>query len=477
MGFDSLNKLWESTREASHDFRVSTEIFPSFDVDRIAKTLNLTELAKRNGEKNLPESDDDGLDEVESKIIETIENEKKAAYQLLEDQFHVLSDRLNNLDFEGQFGRIRQAVSSSVGDFKAEVASGKDELHPLRNQLHEARQEKADFRKRYNIKRAARVHGGAWKFFKIAVLILVFVLETMGNGFFLAKGSEQGLIGGITAAAGFSAVNVGFAVILALFCVKLVNHRSFFLKLIGSLSILAYLLLAGTMNLALAHYREAAITNLAQASTEVITRLKTAPFGLAEFDSWLLFALGILLSLVAFIDGLYMSDPYPGYGGVESRTRSAYKRYIDRKNELIESLKDIRDDHNEKVEDIIRDLSKRRQEHSAIIGSRVRMVGLFTTHQNQLEAAANTLLKLYRSANTTVRTTPQPAHFKRAYELPRINPQATLPGEWNDVELGSSIKAAQAELADQIKQIGAELEAGVASYHQLDSLFPDVGDG
>ena len=40
---------------------------------------------------------------------------------------------------------------------------------------------------------------------------------------------------------------------------------------------------------------------------------KTDPFGLIEFQSWLLFVLGVVFSIVALIDGLIMRDKYPGY--------------------------------------------------------------------------------------------------------------------------------------------------------------------
>src|SRR5262249_29676047 len=154
-----------------------------------------------------------------------------------------------------------------------------------------------------------------------------------------------------------------------------------------------------------------------------------------DFNSWILLIIGILFSIIAFIDGMYLSDPYPGYSGVESRARAAEEEYRNRKEELIGGLKDIRDEHNEKVTEIINDLSKRRLEHKAIIGHRARLTDLFSTYQNQLESAANSLLRLYRSTNVRARKDEPPAYFARDYELVRIIPSPTLPGEWDDAEL------------------------------------------
>jgi hypothetical protein len=47
--------------------------------------------------------------------------------------------------------------------------------------------------------------------------------------------------------------------------------------------------------------------------------LKTSPLGLQELNSWLLFGVGLMFSLFAFIDGCYLTDPYPGFAGVQNR--------------------------------------------------------------------------------------------------------------------------------------------------------------
>ncbi len=86
----------------------------------------------------------------------------------------------------------------------------------------------------------------------------------------------------------------------------------------------------------------------------------------------MLFAVGLMFSLFAFIDGCYLTDPYPGSAGVQKRLDAARSNYIDRKLDLIDDLRDIRDEHNGKIEEIIRDLSMRRQETAAIIAHRAR---------------------------------------------------------------------------------------------------------
>ncbi|MBB3608118.1 hypothetical protein [Rhizobium sp. BK602] len=477
MRFEALNRLWETARETSHDFRASTDVFPVVDVEKLSTTLSLKEKGASAGQSNRPAANAQSFDETEQRVIGWVEAEKKSSYQVLEDQFQTFDSRLRNLDFEGQFGLIRQANASSVSDFRAEAASGVDELHGLRRNLKTAEDEMVDFKARHRLQRAAKVSSKAAWGFKVALIVFLVLIEMVMNGSFLAKGSEQGIVGGVTEAAAFAFLNIGAALMFSFFCVRFLVHRSFLLKLLGLLGLVAYVAVALGINIALAHYREVSATILSGAGIEVIQRLKTAPLGLQELNSWMLFAVGLMFSLFAFIDGCYLTDPYPGFAGVQKRLDAARSNYIDRRVDLIDDLRDIRDEHNSKIEAIIRDLSMRRQETAAIIAHRARTAGLFAEHQNHLERTANTLLTIYREANASARTEPEPAYFSARYRLERLTPVLRTEEEWDDKVLGERIQGAQAELSDQIKRIGDEFESAIEKYHKLDHLFPENGIG
>lgn len=470
--FDALNRLWGTVRTASHEFRPSTDVFPILDIEKVSHALELSEKGAENGSNNRPEKNAQALDDVEQQIIARIEEERKTSYQTLEDQFHTFSDRLRNLDFQGQFGLIQQANYTSLSDFKAEVTVGEDELHGLRRDLKVAEDELDAFKEAHGLRRAAKVAKPAMTFFKVSLVVLLLLVETVLNGSFLAKGNQQGLVGGVTQAFTFALLNIGVALFLAFFGVRQLAHRSVFRKLIGLIALGAYFAFAVALNLALAHFRELSETLFTDVGREVMQRVLTDPLGLSDLNSWTLFGIGLLFSVVAFTDGCLMTDPYPGFAGTQKRVRAAREEYVDRKNDLIENLKEIRDDHNEKVEAIIRDLSQRRAEHQAIIAHRTRVIGLFAEHQNQLERSANALLTVYREANRRTRTEPEPKYFKNAYKMERLVPNAHAAEEWNDKELADRINDAQKELSEQMRKISVEFEEAVQRYHQLDKLFP-----
>ncbi|WP_348626831.1 MARVEL domain-containing protein [Mesorhizobium sp. DCY119] len=443
----------------------------------MAKDLDLVEEGKKRGALNQPPRTAKPYDDVEYTIIERVEEEKRTSQQSVESSLQLFAGRLSSLDFEDQFGLINLANSSSVSDFKAEVAVGVDELHGLRKSLNDAEREHAWFKDKHNLIRAARIPEGGAHILRVSLLLFLFLIETGMNGNFLAKGNVQGFFGGIVEAAAFSFVNIGIALLAAIFCARLVTHRSLPVKTFGAATIVAYVGLALTINLALAHYREVTGSLADGAGNLVISSMKADPAGLADIKSWLLFMVGMLFSIMAFIDGWFVLDPYVGYAGVEKRRNSARENYKDGKADLIERLQEVRDEHNDKVKDIIKGLGQRQREHRAIVDHRGKLLSLFAEHQNQLERACNQLISKYREANVQTRTTAAPKYFSNPYHLEKVKPKIAADGEWGEKELSTSIRDAQAKLNEQVRLIGRECENGISAYQELDKLHPDKIDG
>jgi hypothetical protein len=70
----------------------------------------------------------------------------------------------------------------------------------------------------------------------------------------------------------------------------------------------------------------------------------------------------VVWSVFALVDGVFFTDPFPGYAALEWRVRKAHEDYINRKSELIDQLRDIRDDAAEQMAEAQSDLGKRRGE-------------------------------------------------------------------------------------------------------------------
>jgi hypothetical protein len=469
----ALSRLVNGLKREQHDYRVSLDVFPVLNTDKLARDLGLAKAGAERGAREEPASDTLAFDDIENTIVERVEAEKNVAHGTLLDEVRTYKERLTGLDFEGRFGAIRQAAPAAVSEFRAEAAQGRDELHGLRRHLADLEVERDEFRRRHNLKRAAHWATGGNLTIKVGILLVLFVFEVFLNGFFLAKGSELGYLGGAAEAFTFALLNIGVSFLIAVVGVRELNHCNPLRKAFGFFALLCYLALLVTINLSLAHYREVSAALITDAGREVLLRLKTAPLGLVDFKSWLLFGLGVLCSLIAFGDSFLIFDPYPGYGSLEKRRADAHDAYIRRKNDLIERLLGIRDEAIEILEEANRDLSIRRSEHDSILESRARMVRLFSAHQSHLDRAANVLLSVYREANKGLRKTPPPRRFAVSYMLEKFAIEPDLLDTSAREDLRRSIADSQGVLVGQIQAIHAEFELAFASYREIDNFLEE----
>jgi hypothetical protein len=360
-----------------------------------------------------------------------------------------------------------------VGEFRAEAAQGRDELHGLRRHLRDLELESDEFRRRHKLTRTAHWASGGNLTIKVGILLVLFVFEVFLNGFFLAKGSDLGYLGGAAEAFTFALLNIGVSFLIAVVGVRELNHRNVLRKAFGLFALLCYLALLVAINLSLAHYREVSAAMIGDAGREVLLRLRTAPLALVDLKSWLLFGLGALCSLIAFADSFLIFDPYPGYASLEKRRAGAHDAYIRRKNDLIAGLLEIRDEAIEILEEANRDLSIRRSEHDSILESRARVARLFSAHQSHLDRVVNALLSVYREANKGLRKTPPPGRFAVSYMLEKFPIEQDLLETSARDDLRRSIAESQGVLVGQIEAIHSEFERAFASYREIDNFVEE----
>jgi hypothetical protein len=65
---------------------------------------------------------------------------------------------------------------------------------------------------------------------KIGILAILFLVEVVINGSFLAKSNAQGLLGGAVQAVSFAALNIIASFLWGLVPIRLLNRRNVFLN-------------------------------------------------------------------------------------------------------------------------------------------------------------------------------------------------------------------------------------------------------
>lgn len=475
----SLERLRGALGRPAHTYRPTLQTFNDVDVQRLEREMDLAKRGAARGQDDMPASDAVVLDSTEHEIVEQIGAAQKSAYDELQAQLTTFHERLTDLDFESRFGAISEVAQGGLADLKAEQQMALDELHILRKDLTIAESWLDDFRKQNRIKRLADKKTALGLIVKLLVIALLVVGEIVANGYFLTGGNELGLVGGIVEALLFSVLNVGVAVFVAVVLLPNLYHRNFLRKLFGLASLLAFFVWAAALNLGLAHYREAAGTReptmafAAQARDVVMERLQTRPLEMDQFESWLLFAIGVLFALIALIDGLSLVDKYPGYRKASETARKAQEDYASERRAKIQDLSDKRQEYQDAVSELRLDISKRRTEHGSIMANRLKMLNLFQEHQAQLEKAGNQLLRTYRDANTGARKSPPPGYFGQPFKLERISVTIDGLNEITSDALQLKIDEAQSHLQMVMAEVTEEFELGLRRYRELDALVPD----
>src|SRR5690606_9696189 len=110
----------------------------------------------------------------------------------------------------------KDVAQSGLADLKAEQQMGLDDLHGLRRELAEAEEYLTDFRRQHRINRPAKINTRLGTTLRWLIIAAILLGELITNGYFLSRGAELGLIGGILQATLFAFLNVGVPLLIAI---------------------------------------------------------------------------------------------------------------------------------------------------------------------------------------------------------------------------------------------------------------------
>jgi hypothetical protein len=435
------------------------------DTGAVARQLNLKEVGSERGMKQLPATGDPVFDAVEQTIIQRVVSEWTWQGGELINNLRAYAERLIGFSVRAEQAQLVLAAKNALTRLQEASIRAVAQLGPLKEAYLAARKELDDFRKRHRLERPARNPGRRWTTF--GLLFVLIGVESALNGFFFAKGSEFGLIGGVGTAIGISATNVIFAFLLGLWPARLINRRNIFVRTLALLVTIAGIAGLIALHAFAAHFRDAtALVGEDRALQTAIDTLKQAPWAVADINSAYLFGLGVLFGLGAFWKGYTFDDPYPGYGPVSRRAESAREAYSDEHHLLFDDLEAEKEDTVEKLREGIARIPDFPQKAGQIRMQRAALLETFRAYEGSVELAANQLLEIYRGANKSSRTTPAPAHFGEAWKLPHSflsgremidvtpEPETTSPEEISAIvaELDQHRDAVLSEYMKMIKQ-------------------------
>jgi hypothetical protein len=259
----------------------------------------------------------------------------------------------------------------------------------------------------------------------IGILAILAVIEVSVNAFFYEN--SEGLLGGVTVAAGIAVVNMVSALGLG-YGFRFKNLAAVDRKAFGWLCFVVFALSAVFFNSLFASFRSE--YQLVADPTEVrqvaAAFQKAWPEALLIFraephfqDHWsfILFGLGLLLSVIAFWKGYTFDDKYPGYGPKDREYKKALAVEHERQELVRQKVKEM--------------LHHKKAALQAAIHEPATQVGMLARRIADLEHARGSLenqtaavrrdysmvVDAYRQANLSIRTVSAPPYFSAPAEL------------------------------------------------------------
>jgi hypothetical protein len=448
--------------------------FKELDLNFLSNQLNLGEKAKSRGQNNQPDSESTELDSIETEIITTIEGEKNHNYSTLLDGIQAYGNRITALSLDNITFEIKSAAENAISEFEAEARDGINQLENDTRQVQELHQERNNFRKTNGLNRTARYPES--RLFHTSIILFLFLIESILNANFLAVGLENGILGGFIEALAISTINIFVSLGAGVFLYPQVNHKHLKWKIFGWISILIYLAIMILFNLLVAHYRLALASNQPElASTLALQSLINNPTDLHEFHSWLMISIGCIFSITASIDGFKMNDPYPGYSNLDRRYKSALNDYSSHHADIIDNLREIKDDSISNIHQSKNILSERRTDFDNILVNRQSLINAFEQRILYLQDCARHLINIYRDANIASRSTKPPLYFNQKYiiQSPR---RIETPAYYFDSQkkLEINVDEIYSKLDLIIKKMHAEFSEIQKRFPLLNELFREI---
>ena len=329
----------------------------------LVERFNLIRAGESRGKRRLPPATQQGLDPKEQEVVDYCTQRVAEALEAYQKESRVYAERMIPTEPTGLGGAD---LEKACAEFDATVEEHREDLKSSHSETQGAIDELADFRREQELKREPKIPDNPWKSW--AVLGVVLLIETFANGFFFGQQIGTGLIGGVSQAVLISVINVILIGGLAAFIARHVIHRDQVRRIAAGLGLIVIAVGALIWNLAVAHYREAlpgdypppppevAVAgasdpvqecyrgpNESDSDAEAICLLTARWFRLGGFRSWALMLIGLAACVFAVWEFLRMSDPYPGYSGLERKRREADEVRKALRFQVLSQLKDVFD--------------------------------------------------------------------------------------------------------------------------------------
>lgn len=443
--------------------------FPVVDWEELARRLKLEAKGTDLGKQERPSSTAPQPDPIEAEIDSEIERRAREALSEYQGQNGIYEARIRQAAITGQHSvAIEAAGSNTLADFSTSVINDRNHLHSARQQVVETTAALREFKTRHRLLRPPSLSGKWQEVGVISGLIVLASIEVILNGTFFAKGSETGLIGGITQALVLSVFNVGGAAAYGFLGLPRLFHRSAAWKAVGIVSTALWVAWTIGINLAIGHFRDLYSLHGDNVTMSMLITEMSHPLLMRDVQSTILSGLGIMLAVVAVVHLAVSRELYPGYAAVGARASAAIRNYSSLKTESLNGLQQLRDNAVRDMSEALRLIAASATDLNRASEGRKALHRNFSAYLDHLAIVRGRLINLYRDANRAARGTQEPAYFARE-PLDLSCLQAGTFDPLTEVTI-TATSAVIGRIELFIKQLNDRYEEAVSRYPTVDDL-------
>ncbi len=382
---------------------------PSISTKIVFRNQNFDaeKFALDEGRENRPSHDETTLDEGQSNLSNHFREEYIKQTEAISKYIEEIKEKektgINvgiDLSYEGFINNLRVELAT-------ENAREEHKLKSLAENKSEFERNLNHFKRTNKINRAPNYPLS--KIFHYSIIIVIILIESFANAYFFAQGNDLGLLGGWLQACLISLANVGSAILIGAGVFPFINHISVIKKILSTFGLIVFSTVSISFNLAAAHYRDLLEKSL-NPLTHSIESILQDPFGIS-FHGFMLFIVGIVAAILAFIKGYTSDDPYPGYGNVDRRFKHAKGEYEEFESKEINKIQDIVKELIGQYEIKLKEGKKEIIDLKDSVSKGNDALQIFANKAEAINEKLNEFLKRYREANSSVRTDPPPEYF------------------------------------------------------------------
>ena len=407
------------TKQSRPDATLGESEFQSWTIestDYYLELYNVDSEAQANGSLDSPPTNSTTNDKFQTNIIAEFGRIKTIKKNEIQRQINSLGVTLGKLTSDQQnFNQLKNNAEVAIKEVKTKSDSA---IQIAQENLRSAKVSLTEFKRNNRLTRPA-TEKMQWVYFW-GILVAILVVETLVNGNFLGERLSGSLLEGGLYALVASVINIAIGYFFA-DLIKYINHIKVSMKFLGYISISIWMSLVLIFNLFIGHFRDAVTDINGQGIDDAKNAIKTMEdniFLLAEPQSYILAAIGVICALVALLDSYKKTDPYPGYAeitdayissdenytGMKSQANkdqdAAIQKFIAKGNKLISSVVM----HVQSLDGTLRFIKTRISED-------------YPDYLDNLSGNFKAIISHYRNINIEARDSEPPEYFNEAVEL------------------------------------------------------------